>query len=169
MHIHFSVTAEDYQEFRRAYFARLASFWQRHHLLIFVSFGIIVILAALNWIWVLHRDRYYGFVCLACGLSLVWLGLWRRFWSWRRWFTRNAHDYENIEAEPGEEHMITRTKSEETKSTWDRYKGFAETENLILLCISRESYLILPKRAFEPADLGAFRELLQKKFGKIAL
>ena len=164
MEINFTLTADDYQEFRRAYYQRLAGFWHRHQFAIFVSFGVIVILGGLNWTYVQHRGVLYGSFCDACGVFLILAGFWSRKWRWRRWFAQNRDAYENIFARFDEDGTTVRNKVQETRTKWEYYKGHEETENLILLAMPGSSYLILPKRAFGESDLGLFREMLKKKW-----
>ncbi|HET7214849.1 MAG TPA: YcxB family protein [Terriglobia bacterium] len=165
MEINFTLTADDYQEFMRAYYQHLAGFWQRHQLAVFVSFGVICILGGLNWTYVEHRGALYGSFCDACGLFLVLFGFWSCRWKWRRWFAQNSDAYQNIFARFDEDGTTVRRRAQETKTQWEYYKGYEETENLILIAMPGGTYLIVPKRAFGGSDLGSFRQLLQNRFG----
>lgn len=131
MHIRFTVTADDYDEFRRIYRAKLGGFLFRHAGKIEL-FGLVVFLAGLNWIffvhhdvnWIfyVHHDRYYGFVVAILGLYVI-----------------------------------------------GHYSGFAEAERLILLCDRRKSsYIIVPKRAIDPAEIASLRDLLRRKLKPLA-
>lgn len=166
MEINFTLTADDYQEFMHAWYQRLAGFWLRHQLAIFVSFGVICVLGGLNWTYLQHRGALYGAFCGACGVFLVLLGFWSCRWKWRRWFARNRGDYQNISARFDAEGTTVRSKAQETRTKWEYYQGYEETENLILLAMPGGTYLILPKRAFADSDLGLFREMLQSRLGK---
>jgi YcxB-like protein len=161
--IRFSLSASDYHEFERTYRVRFASFWERNLFKIFVSFGLIVIAAGLNWMYYLHRDKYYGSVCILGGSYLIWHASWIRFWRGRRWFARNRHLYENLEAEISEAGLTLRTDTEEVKQSWKHYLGYTETEHLFVLSVPLDSSVILPKRAFEPGELAAFGDLLRRK------
>jgi YcxB-like protein len=163
MQIHCSLMEDDYQEFQRAYLEHFAGFWQRNLFKIFVPFGVIVIVAGLNWIFYLHRNTAYGVLCILCGLYLVWRAAWLRFWKWQRWFRKNAHLYANLQYEISEDDLLTRTATEETKAQWGNYPKYTESKNLILLMDGRGSYLVFPKRAFNPTDLNSFLELLKRK------
>jgi YcxB-like protein len=167
MQVHFSLTEDDYREFQQAYFARLAGFWDRNHVKIFVTFGALVIVAGLNWIYYLHRGRFYGFTCVVLGLALIWLGAWGRFWKWRRWFSKNRRWFQDIEGEISAEGLMLRTKTEETRTKWEHYSGFVETENLILLQTPLSPYVIVPKRALAPSELVSFQELLRNKLTEV--
>ena len=163
MQIQCSLTAEDYREFQQVYLERFAGFWQRNLFKIFVLFGVIVIVAGLNWIFYLHRNTAYGVLCILCGLYLVWRPAWLRFWKWQRWFRKNAHQYANLQYEISEEYLLSRTPTAETKAYWEHYPKYAETPNLVLLAERSGSYLIFPKRDFSAADLEAFQEILKRK------
>jgi YcxB-like protein len=163
MRIFFSLTAADHQEFRRAYFSSLAGFWTRHHFKIFVAFGMVVIAAGLNWLFNVHREPYYGWACVVAGLYLVGRAVWLRFAAGRRWFSRNRHAFENVEVEIGESEVTARTGTETSATRWEGYRSYAETEGLLVLSMFSGSFLVLPKRAFSPADLDSFRALLAAK------
>ena len=163
MQILCSLTADDYREFQHVYFDRLAGFWQRNLFRIFVSSGVIVIIAGLNWIFYLHRSRAYGTLCILCGLYLVWWGAWVRFWKWQRWFRKNSQLYSNLHYDFSEDGILSRTTTEETKAKWEHYPKYSETPNLVLLVDERDFCLIFPKRAFTPAGLDAFQDFLKRK------
>lgn len=173
MHIRFTVTADDYDEFRRIYHAKLGGFLFRHAGKIEL-FGLVVFLAGLNWIffvhhdvnWIfyVHHDRYYGFIVAILGLYIIGRGEWLRPWSWKRSFARNARSLENIEMQIDETGTLVHSRMQETASKWEHYSGFAETERLILLGDrQKSSYIIVPKHAIDPAELASLRDLLRRK------
>ncbi len=163
--IHFSLTAEDYREYQQMYLARIARFWQRYHYSIFVTFGIVVFVAGLNWIFFEHRENYPGWGSIAGGLYLVFAGVWGRL-KWKRWFRKNEHLYQDLEGEITDEDLVVRSKTEETRAKWEHYSTFVETQNLLVLMDPHGNWLVLPKRAFAPADLQSFLKLLH---GKLAV
>ncbi|TAM84651.1 MAG: YcxB family protein [Acidobacteria bacterium] len=160
--IHYSLTVEDYLEYQELYLTRIAGFWQKYHYRIFVIFGIIVFVAGINWIFFEHRHTYRGWVSILGGMYLVFVGVWGR-WKWRRWFRKNAHLYQNLEGEITDEDLTVRSRTEDTRAKWGHYSGFAESRNLIILLDPQGNWLILPMRAFEPADLESFLKLLHTK------
>jgi YcxB-like protein len=162
MKIRFSLTAEDYSEYQQTYLTRIAAFWLRYHYRTFVTFGIIVFVAGLNWIFFEHRETYPGWVSIAGGLYLVFAGVWGRL-KWRRWFSKNAHLYQNLEVEITDENLTVRSKTEETCAKWEHYSAYVESQNLLILLDPHGNCLILPKRAFAPADLESFMQLLHGK------
>jgi YcxB-like protein len=162
MKIHFSLTAEDYGEYQQTYLTRIARFWQRYHFRVFVTFGIIVFVAGLNWIFFEHRENYPGWASITGGLYLVFAGVWGRL-KWRRWFRQNAHLYQNLEVEITDEDLTVRRATEKTCAKWGHYSRFVESQSLLILLDSHGNCLILPKRAFTPADLKSFLELLHTK------
>jgi YcxB-like protein len=162
MKIHFSLTTDDYREYQQMYLTRIARFWQRYHYRIFVTFGIITFVAGLNWIFFEHREDYPGWVSIAGGLYLVFAGVWGRI-KWRRWFSRNAHLYQDLEVEITQEDVRVRSKTEETCAKWEHYSTFVESQDLLVLLDPHGNCLILPKRAFAPADLESFLQLLHRK------
>jgi YcxB-like protein len=167
MHIRFSLTADDYREYQQTYLARIAGFWDRNHFRIFVTFGIIVFVAGINWIFFEHRENYPGLVSLAGGLYLIFAGAWGRL-KWRRWFRKNRHLYQDLEGEITEENFTVRSNNEETLAKWEHYSGFVESENLIVLRDPQGNGVVVPKRAFAPAELESFLELLSRKLGRVA-
>jgi hypothetical protein len=157
MHIRYSLTLDDYKEYQRMYFDSLAGFWVRNHLPIFVSFGLLVSIAGLNWNLNRHTPRFYGFLCVALGLCLVWRGLWFRYRKWSRWFSRNVHKFHDLEGDITAEGLTWRGKTDELQVRWAHYSAFAETERLFVLIDQQHSCVIIPKRAFPPDALHAFR------------
>lgn len=160
--ISLSLSPEDYYEYQKMYLTRIAGFWQRNHFRIFVTFGIIVLLAGLNWTYIEHRESYPGLVALAGGLYLVFAGIWGRL-KWRRWFLKNMHLYQDLEGEITEESLTVRSKTEETRARWDHYSRFIESRNLLVLVDPQENSLIIPKRTFAPAELDSFLKLLNSR------
>jgi hypothetical protein len=83
---------------------------------------------------------------------------------WKRTFARNARSLEDIEMQIDEAGTVFCNKTQETTWKWEHYSGYAETERLILLGDKQKSpYIILPKRAIEPAHLASLRDLLRRK------
>jgi YcxB-like protein len=162
MKIYFSLTTEDYGEYQQTYLTRIAGFWQRYHFRVFVTFGIIVFVAGLNWIFFEHREDYPGWVSIAGGLYLVFSGAWAKL-KWRRWFSRNAHLYQNLEVEITDGNLMVRSKTEETIAKWEHYSRLVESQNLFVLLDPHGNCLILPKRSFAPADLESFLQILHRK------
>ncbi len=160
MKIHYSLTAEDYREYQQAYLTRIAGFWQRNHFSIFLTFGTIVFVTGLNWIFFEHRQGYPGFVSIVGGLYLIFLGVWGRL-NWRGWFRKNAHLYHDLDGEITEDTLTVRSKTEETRTKWDHYSRFVESSHLVIRLDPQENWLVLPKRAFAPADLESFLQLLR--------
>jgi hypothetical protein len=162
--ISLSLSPEDYYEYQQMYLTRIAGFRQRNHFRIFVTFGIIVLLAGLNWIFIEHRENYPGLVALAGGLYLVFAGIWGRL-KWRHWFLKNKHLFQDLEGEITEESLTVQSKTEETRARWEHYSRFIESRNLLVLVDSQENCLIVPRRAFAPAELESFLKLLSSRIG----
>lgn len=162
MKIHYSLTAEDYREYQELYLARIAGFWQKYHYRIFVAFGVIVFVAGINWIFVERRESYPGWVSILGGLYLVFAGVWGRL-KWRRWFRKNTYLYQDLEGEITDEDLTVRSRTEETRAKWEHYSTFVESRNLLILLDPQGNWLVLPKRAFEPADLEPFLKMLHSK------
>jgi hypothetical protein len=160
--ISLSLSPDDYYEYQQVYLARIAGFWQRNHFRVFVTFGIIVLLAGLNWVFIEHRENYTGLVAIAGGLYLVFSGVWGRL-RWRRWFLKNMHLYQDLEGEITEESLTVRSKTEETRTRWEHYARFIESRNLLVLMDPQENCLIIPKRAFAQADLESFLQVLNRR------
>ena len=59
-----------------------------------------------------------------------------------------------------------RTDTEEVKQSWKHYLGYTETEHLFVLAVPLDSSVILPRSAFEPGELAAFRDLLRRKLSE---
>lgn len=162
MKIHYSLTPQDYREYQELYLTRIARFWERYHYRIFVTFGVIVFIAGLNWIFFEHRRGYPGWVSILGGLYLVFAGVWRRL-KWRRWFGKHAHLYQDLEGEITEEGLSLRSRTEETRAKWEHYSTVVESQNLLILLDPQGNWLVLPKRAFAPEDLRSFLKLLRGK------
>lgn len=143
----------------------MAGFWQRNHFKVFVTFGSIVLLAGLNWIFIEHRENYPGLVALAGGLYLVFAGIWGRV-KWRRWFLNHMHLYQDLEGEITDESLTVRSKTEETRAKWEHYSRFVESRNLLVLVDLQENCLIVPKRAFAQIDLESFLQLLRSRMDR---
>lgn len=162
MKIHYSLTPEDYSEYQELYLARIAGFWQKHHYRIFVTFGVIVFIAGLNWIFFAHRENYRGWVAIFGGLYLCFAGIWARL-KWRRWFSRNAHLYQDLEVGIADEDFTVRSKTIQACTKWEHYSRAVESHKLIVMLDLRGDCVILPKRAFAPEDLETFLKFLHRK------
>ncbi len=162
--IQYSLTAEDYREYQKAYLASMAEFWGRNHFRISVGFGSIVFIAGLNWVFNVHREKYPGLVAIAGGLYLIFVGIWGRV-SFRRRFRKNEPLYQGLEGEFSNEGLTIRASREETRAKWEHYTGFLETPNLLLLQTPDGSCVVIPKRAFAPAELDSVLQLVRSKVG----
>lgn len=162
MKIRYSLTPEDYREYQELYLTRIAGFWQKYHYRIFVTFGVIVFAAGLNWTFFEHRETYPGWVAILGGLYLLFTGVWGRL-KWRRWFRKHVHLFQDLEGEITEEGLSVRSGPQETSAKWEHYLSFVESQTLLILLDPQGNWLVLPKRAFTPADLQYFLKLLNGK------
>ena len=61
--------------------------------------------------------------------------------------------------------MIFRSAKGTAELNWDAFPRYAETKNLFMLYVQSRLFHVIPKRAFTPEDLLAFREMLQMRLG----
>jgi|YelNatPaOPRAMG01_1025707.scaffolds.fasta_scaffold73034_3 hypothetical protein len=164
--VRYSLTPADYRDYQKAYLGTIADFWGRNHFRISVGFGSIVFIGGLNWVFNVNREKYPGLVAIAAGLYLIFVGIWGRM-SFRRWFRKNEHLFQNLEGEFSEEGVTVRTAKEETRTKWEHYTGFVETPTLLLLRTPEGSCVLIPKRAFAPAELDSVLQLIRNKVALI--
>ena len=166
MLISFKLTDKHYKEFRRSYFATLAGFWDRKHFIIFSSFGIVVTVAGLNWIFSRQSDTLYGFFCVVLGLCLILRGLWFRYWQGVRQFSRDQLKVDSLQVEIDLEGFIWRSQTEAVRVHWAHYSRFYESKNLFVLVDSTNASTIIPKLAFAPDELSCFRTWVHDKLAR---
>lgn len=161
--LQFTISEDEYGDYARACFTRLSGFWTRHFFKIFVTAGAIITLAGVNWIFVIHRNPYYGGLTTLCGLYLIWRGWWVPNRQWRSGYRRARPMFTDVEAEITETGLRTKSATAELLAEWEHFTGFAETQKLIMLGTPERTYLLLPKRAFQPAELDRAQEWIRAK------
>lgn len=65
-----------------------------------------------------------------------------------------------------EDYVQAFTTTGDTKVAYSAVKKLAETDQIFLLSISRNNYLLIPKSALAPHDITPFRAFLEEKTGK---
>ena len=68
-----------------------------------------------------------------------------------------------------EDYVQAFTTTGDTKVAYSAVKKLAETDQIFLLSISRNNYLLIPKSALAPHDITPFRAFLEEKTGKAML
>lgn len=58
--------------------------------------------------------------------------------------------------------LYARSGRMETDSPWKSFAGYAESASVFLLFLSPKLFLVFPKRAFPPSEIGPFRDLLRQ-------
>jgi hypothetical protein len=166
--IQFTYSADDYVEGSRAAAAYFVPSRRR------VSWSAAYALTAGGVIggpWIIlsnPRDRS----ALLVGSAVFGLGLWysyalcvhfwRVYFGRRREFLRTETLQGNREMQFDEVNHRTVAPKFAYDASWDCYKSFVETPNLIVLS-QPPGFAMIPKRAFSVEQLPVFRELLSRK------
>jgi len=93
------------------------------------------------------------------GLSVQ---LWRYHFGIRRGFKKLESFHGHWEMQFSEVGLRIRGPRASSDTSWEFFKTFVETPNVYVLSCA-PGYIIVPKKAFLPAQLASFRELISKK------
>lgn len=88
--------------------------------------------------------------------------LWRYNFGIRRGFKKLKSLHGHWEMEFTEVGLRIRGPLASSDTSWELFKSFVETPNLYVLSYA-QGYILVPKKAFLPAQLALFRELISKK------
>ncbi len=84
----------------------------------------------------------------------------------RIWFKKNPKFNETYNIELDQNGIHFRTKSIDSRLTWDHYTRVLEDERLWLLVYGTRMYSVIPKRAFKSnEEVARFRRLIDKNIG----
>lgn len=84
----------------------------------------------------------------------------------RLWFKHNPKFRETYHLKVSDSGIHFRTTSIDSHLRWDHYSRFLENDLICLLIYGSRMYTVIPKRSFHhPADLDAFREIVNRKLG----
>ena len=99
------------------------------------------------------------------GMLALLAGLWtlpRWFYPWwtRRDFNRHPNLSRLYKLKADTQGWDFRSEVGQSNTMWPGYTGFRETRNLFLIFSGARMFIMVPKRAFAPAESEQFRSLL---------
>lgn len=101
--------------------------------------------------------------------SLLALFPFLRRWLYLRAFRSNPKFHLPTEADFGEDVIVTRSEIANAELKWDLYRQVLESENAFLLMHGKQTFSLLPKRAFaSDEEIVEFRSLAARKLGEPA-
>jgi hypothetical protein len=95
-----------------------------------------------------------GFYFVYCRFAL------RRYFVRR--FRKDRRFLHDFTADISDEGIHTETFSEDSHAKWSAFVRFLESDKIFMLFHAEWIFIIIPKRAFEPADVDQFRELVRR-------
>jgi len=99
-------------------------------------------------------------------VSLMWLFFGRPWWrsAGRRAFSNRPELQQEYVVHVDEQGIRFEGPISSFGWTWPAFTGFAESEKIFLVFVSRYAFAILPKRIFGAGEADQFREVLRQKF-----
>lgn len=108
------------------------------------------------------EDRFLPAILLLIGAFLLYCGFALKQHFRRRYRTdqRFRHDFTADISEDGV-HVVT--EFEDSQIKWNAIVRFSESDKVFIFFYADLIFSIVPKRAFAPAELESFRDLLRRK------
>jgi hypothetical protein len=150
LELKFTYTETDYQEFLQNFFWRNRS---RSYLILGV-----VALVVMGWVLKdsLFTPRFWISILLPIVMiAALWWGILK--FSGRRAFQMTPQMLEPRSCLIDTEKTVITGQTFKSEFSWTGVQSVIETRNLVLLYSSKTSAVILPKRAFAPEQLSAFK------------
>lgn len=156
--IEFEFTADDFKEAVRAFQRHLRSARS-------VRQGRYVALVALDPLFLKRMEPSTSVAFVAVGAVLILFGIFPGYFplASRRAFATQEQMQGRFRVEFSEDGVTATGPHSRGEMGWTLLDKFVETKNLFVLRRSSVLFYAYPKRAFAPADLDAFRSLLQRK------
>lgn len=158
-HFQFTPTTSDYVQVVRGFY--------RHDWRIWTAFGLTGVLFVTG-IAYLFLGPNTPLVGLALVLALPALVIYL-FVVWPAQLSRQVQKDKELRSlttwQVGEEHVLIRDLSGDTRFKWSDFCKVVETKHhyLVIFAVNRRAYAIAPKRAFaSPEQEGEFRDLLKR-------
>jgi YcxB-like protein len=162
--ITYTVNLDDYIESQRLFRRTILPFYRRLGRQAMMFFGAALLAAA---IFLIFSDQKRGALptILAMGFSgaaLIALYAFYPDYMVRRKFRTDGRIRREMSVDFSAEGVRAECAGIESYSAWKKFEGYAESSRVYLLFLSPRHFLVFPKRAFPAAEIGAFRELLEK-------
>src|SRR6266480_1174012 len=152
MEVSYRCNVDDYAEAQRAYAKKTVAFR------IYLALAVICALVAVYL--VIYVDIFLaGLLVLVAGFWMLPQLLYP--WRIRRDFTSHPNLSRVYKLKADTEGLDIRSETSQSNTMWSGYTGFRETTNLFLIFSGARMFIMIPKRAFAPAETEEFRNLLQ--------
>jgi hypothetical protein len=162
--ITYTVNLDDYIESQRLFRRTILPYHRRLARQGLMFFGA-ALLAASIFFALSSQTRGSAPTIFAMGLSgagLVALYAFYPDYMARRKFRTDGRIRREMNVDFSAEGVRAESSGIESYSAWKKFEGYAESSRVYLLFLSPRHFLVFPKRAFPPAEIGAFGELLEK-------
>ncbi len=167
MTITFQFTLDDYRKAFRAHFNVGAPLFTRWMMKGFVIGGSLLLLLGAMLLMFGKSPLNVTLTPVFLGAVWLWYGLGGAYMrSAKAQFTKNPALREERRVEASDQGIKTDAGVASSQLTWKAYMRFVETTDFFLLYTSPACFVIMPKRAFQPVQVGEFRNLLKSHIGK---
>ncbi len=114
-------------------------------------------------VWLLSDDLYFSTILTAMTLFALSIFCLNYFLMPRRIYERNPKLHEEYGLEFSEQGIIYRSKDIDSALQWSLYQRVQETDRFYFLIYGKDSFTLIPKRAFtSPEQEHTFRLMLKK-------
>ena len=165
MRITYTVNEKDFIEAQRLFRATVLPLYRRLGRQAMMLFGAFLLAAA---IFLLAPGRETKnpptiFAMGLCGVALLGVYAFYPDYMAKRKFRSDGRIRREMTVEFSGAGVDAQTGETQSQSPWNSFVGYAESSSVFLLFLSPRLFLVFPKRVFELAQIGAFRELLHEK------
>lgn len=164
MRICYTVNEKDFVEAQRLFRRTILPVYRRAGRQAMMAFGALLVAAAIFLLLPGHAkiDRPTTIAMGLCGLGLLGVyAVYPDFMAKQKYHS-DGRIRREMTVEFSRSGVNARTGETQTESPWMNFAGYAESSGVFLLFLSPRLFLVFPKRAFEPGEIGTFRDLLRE-------
>ncbi|HTV58409.1 MAG TPA: YcxB family protein [Verrucomicrobiae bacterium] len=169
MRICYTVSEKDFVEAQRLFRATILPLYRRAGRQAMMAFGAFLVAAAI-FLFLPGRgkiDRPTTAAMGLCGVGLLGVYAFYPDYMAKQKYQTDGRIRREMTVEFSRSGVNARTGETQTESPWKNFAGYAESSGVFLLFLSSRLFLVFPKRAFEPAEIGPFRELLRENLPRM--
>lgn len=160
--LEYNITLDDYIEANYAY--KKTSKLSNYGYLIFGILGVLFGLIGLTGIILTNFHYIYSYCVFFLGLFLIMETTLLYRIKLKKIWKREPSIRKPLFVTISEDKLIFKSPNSQTINSWEVYTKFIETKNLFLIFQQRNTFSVIPKRAFENTNVANnFRNLLKKK------
>lgn len=160
MKIVYRVTERDFMEARDLFVKneKWSRRWSRRTM---PWMGASIVLSSIV-IFAFAKDRFEAVPFALIGVYFVYCGFALRPF-FKKLYRRDPRYRHEITADITEDGVHVVTSVADTRLKWDSIVRYLESDKIFMFFYSEWSFSVVPKNAFAPGEIEAFRELLQRK------